>query len=170
MNQHERFEIDVANSDVSRAYASRIIRRSISDISPTTIPTVVQEAVLAQTFRHAFGTRILFDFVLLTACDAVSGNVIGAIHSHTPRFVLGKPLLSHVRLLEHLAVARPHRARGIGRKLVEEAQRRHMEEGATLWVGFIGNAEHGSASFYSATGFEIMPAGHAPEGFPALRS
>lgn len=104
-----------------------------------------------------------FDLVQLIARNR-KGFVVGGMQSHVPLQCLEKAkqpavalaIKRDVRMLEHLAVGHSHERQGLGRRLVEEAARRHVATGATQWIGSVHTDDVLSVGFYKCVGFQVF--------------
>lgn len=95
-----------------------------------------------------FGERVRPDEVQVAT---VAGEVVGYVILQQPRL----PSQHHVLVVNGLAVLPAHQRRGIGRRLVEAAQRRAVARGGRrVTLRVLGTNPH-AQQLYESCGFEV---------------
>ena len=124
---------------------------SVTDINPT--PGRLEVARLLES-------------AALPTCDLTDEHMKDFFYAGpaaAPVGIVGVQLYGADALLRSLVVDASHRARGLGQRLVEHAERHARRRGAATVYLLTTTAE----SFFSSRGYVVTPRDHAP---PAIRS
>jgi amino-acid N-acetyltransferase len=115
--------------------------------------------------HHADVIRLLESASLPTAdlSDRDMKDFFYAAAADVPVGIVGLQLFGSDALLRSLVVTQAHRAKGLGQKLVEQAEQHARERGATAVYLLTTTAE----AFFRARGYSVTPRDSAP---PAIRS